>query len=373
MKFLRPAVAALALVLLATPAPAESVYVTTAAEKVGHAWLFGSRNAASSACWLAVPRHVVESFDGTTLEPIRFKRRSGEWGESGRPVAVAEVPGALEVAGDKDLAFAEVTVGPRPGQCLDRLGLPAFAYEAAIDRRDPLNVFSMLPGSFGDLRVAITAGTSTGTGQLRLAPIAPEDGATFFKQGLSGGVATLARTSGVEPLAMILAVEDTQQTALALRFDRIRAAFDMVEGAILAERRQQQAATSGVPYTIVSFDGLTRGTGPAAALTDPDGCWRVAPEGGKRSVSLVIELADKASTVSGLAVVQSTACGTAPAEIIIDQRVSAKGNWSRAAQCATVAADTGAPACRLDYRAPRQLRINILTRSEIGISGVRLY
>jgi len=370
---LRAALLALALALPATPAPADSVYVTTAAEKVGHAWLFGSRNAGSTACWLAVPRHVVQSFDGATLEPMRFKRRSGEWGESARPVAVADVPGALEVAGHADLAFAEVTVGPRPGECLDRLGLPAFAYEAAIDRRDPLNVFSMLPGSFGDFRVAIEAGSSTGTDQLRLAPVAPEDGTTFFKQGLSGSVATLARSSGVEPLAMIIGVEDAQQTALALRFDRIRAAFDVVEAATLAERRRQQAETSGVPYNIVSFDGLTRGPGPAAAFADPDGCWRVAPEGGKRSVGLVIELADKASTVSGLSVVQSTARGMAPVDLIIDQRSGARGSWSRAAQCTTVTTDTGTPACRLDYRGPRQLRINILTRGELGISGVRLY
>lgn len=353
--------------VLATPAPAESVYVTTAADEVGHAWLFGSRNSASATCWLAVPAHVVRSFDGTRLLPLRFK--AGEWGESGVPVGVTDIPGAREAAGSDDLAFAPVAVGPEPSECLDRLGLPSFAYQAALRRRDPLHVFSLLPGSFGDFGVTVETGMSGDAGLLRLGAVDPADAASYFKQGLSGSTVTVSRTAGVEPFAMILSIDDGQ--ALSLRFDRIRAAFELVEAAALAAHRDEISTSTGLPYSIESFEGITRGDGPAASFAAEGGCWRVAPEGGKQTVSLVV-LPDEGA-LRGLTVLQAEGCGVAPAKVVVQQRPRGKTGWSQAASCTTLPAETGIAACRLDFRSARELRITISTKGETGLSGLRLY
>jgi len=361
---------ALALILCLTGlASAGSVYVTTANEEVGHAWLFGSRNGASKTCWLALPRHVVLAFDHQSLIPLRFKTNAGTWGESGPPIAVSDIPGALEAAGDDDLAFAPVLVGPRPGECLDRLGLQPYAYDAALNRRDPLFIYSLLPSSFGNFGAGVETGMTGDGGLLRLGAADPSDAATYFKQGLSGAVATLARPSGVDPFAMILSVEAGQ--ALSLRFDRIRAAFELVEAAALAADREQRSVTTGLPYEIVAFDGLTRGDGPSTAFASSSACWRVAPEGGKRGVSLTIGPDDGA--LRGLSVVQAPGCGEAPLDVIVDQRPRGASGWSLATRCSTIPAATGTGACHLDLRAARELRITVVTKGEIGISALRLY
>lgn len=366
---IRHLLALMLLVCVAGTAAAGSVYVTTSNEEVGHAWLFGSRSGASKTCWLAVPRHVVLSFDRQSLLPLRFKTSTGAWGESGPPVAVSDVPGALEAAGDEDLAFAPVLVGPRPGECLDRLGLPPFAYDAAINRRDPLFVFSLLPSSFGNFQVGVEAGMLGDGGRLRLGAADATDSATYFKKGLSGAVAALARPSGTEPLAMILSVDKAQ--ALALRFDRIRAAFDLVEAVAVDADRQQMSATTGIPFEIDAFQGITRGDGPSTAFAAPDACWRVAPEGGKRGVGVVIIPEDGA--LRGVSVLQAPGCGDAPLDVIVDQRPRGSTGWSLATRCTTVTALTDAAACRLDLRATRELRITVVTTGETGISAIRLY
>jgi hypothetical protein len=352
------------------PAAGGSVYVTTDNEEIGHAWLFGSRDSASRTCWLAVPRHVVLAFDRESLLPFRFKLNSGAWGESGPPVAVSEIPGALEASAVDDLAFARVLVGPGPDECLDRLGLPSFAYQAALNRRDPLYVFSMLPGSFGNFQVGVETAMSGNGGLLRLGTVDAADGATYFKQGLSGAVAALARPSGTDPFAMILSVDGGQ--ALALRFDRIRAAFDLVEASALAAERQHQSATTGLPYDITAFEGISRGSGPATALAAEGGCWRVAPQGGKRGVTITVTPPEGA--LRGVSVEQATGCGSAPLDVIIDQRPRGASGWTLATRCTSVhAVSPDLAACRLDLRSSPELRITVVTTAETGISALRLY
>jgi hypothetical protein len=359
---------------LAAPARAADVYLTSASEDIGHGWLFGSRTPSSQACWIAVPRHVAEASPGGPLLPLRFRARIGNWGETGQPVAVDDVPGAAQAAGTQDLAFAEVLSGPRPGECLDRLGLQPLLYEAALERRDPLFIRSMLPESFGDFQVALDGGASGDrNGLLRLAAADPADAPIYFKRGLSGAIATLTRPTGAEPMAMILEVEPDQKTALALGFDRIRAAFDLVEAAVLASRREAQTARSGLPYAILGFSGISVGDGPAATLNATEGCWRVVPEGGQRQVQLLIDIDAPGAVIGGLTLLQAPDCGAAPLDVTIDQRASDRSGWSRTRTCTTLATDTGQPACHLDLRAPRQLRIGITARGQIGLSGLRLY
>jgi hypothetical protein len=207
---------------------------------------------------------------------------------------------------------------------------------------------------------------------LRLGAVA-EDAAKYFKQGLSGATATLTRTDGtVVPFAMVVRVEPDQNRALALRFDRIRAAFKIVEAARLSRARQGSDGT-GLPFSILSFDAITRGDGPATALAQDGGCWRAAPSGGKHAVQITVALPGPETAVHGLSLVQAAGCGAAPAHVIVSQRVHDDDSWSTAAQCDSVAVPTAGAACRLDMRTPRQLRIEIVAQHEIGVSAIRLY
>lgn len=359
---------------IVSPAQADGVYVTVATEEIGQAWLFGSRSSTSTHCWLALPRHVVQSFDGKSLLPVRFRARVGDWGESDIPIDVASVPGAAEAAGEQDLAFAEVLVGPKPGECLGRLGLPPLAYDAALDRHDPMFIRSLVPQSFGDFAVQLAGGSSgDGAGRLLLTPTDPGDGPKFLKRGLSGAVALMTRNTGADPVGLVISVPDDQSGAHVLRFDRVRAAFDIVEASVLSARRADLAASTGVPYRIVSYSGMASGNGPASALAAGDSCWRVAPEGGKRLVQVVVELSDPASIIRGLTVAQAPGCGEAPSDVYIEQRVSADADWSRFAQCTTTTETRDSPACNLDLRGPRQLRIGIRAKTEIGLSRLSIY
>jgi hypothetical protein len=74
-----------------------------------------------------------------------------------------------------------------------------------------------------------------------------------------------------------------------------------------------------------------------------------------------------------LSVVQADGCGNAGGRVVIEQRPDASIGWSTAADCSTVATSGEAPACRLDLRAPRDIRISILADGPIGLTQLSLY
>lgn len=362
-----------AALLCAQAAVAERVLVHSGDGEEGHAWLFGSRGPGAGECWLAVPLHVI-SKAGRVPKPFTFTDRSGRSGESSQPIGVESVPAALEAAaGIRDLAFARAVSGRKKGECLSRLGLPPYAYDAALRRSPELTVFNLLPTSFGIFKVVVSrAGVSSGGGKLELKPLRREDADNYLKQGLSGAVAEISRTEGTLPFAMVLQADARAGTAWAIRFDLIRSAFAEIEAFDRQSRRQDQIETEGVPYRIVEFDGLSLepSTGPSS-LNDPGTCWRVAPRGGRAQASIIIELSDPTDRISAVAVVQIAGCGDPSVEYTIDQRVPNRTDWIRAARCSTVE-DASRSTCYLDLGGPRQLRISIPGPRPAGLSAVTL-
>lgn len=363
--------------LAAGSALAERVFVRAANGEEGHGWLFGSMRADTEHCWIAVPRHVIDDSFSGELQPFVFETSAGIGGESGRPVGVAEVPGALEAAGGiGDLAFATVVAGPGPEFCLSRLGLPGYAYQSILRKAPEVAVFSLLPTSFGLFRAIVSRALSdrVGGGLIRLRPLNQADGEYYFKQGLSGSVAEVEQPQGMKPLAMIIEVEESPPTALGVRFDLIRAAFELVEAEDRERRRTARAVTEGVPYRIDGFEGLnlSDGVGPLS-LKEPLQCWKVAPRGGQSAVRVVISLDDPADSIGGVSVVQSEGCGAAPQSLTVEQRIGPDAAWSVAMDCETTRRLGEAAACPLDLRGPRQLRISLRGRGTMGVNELRLY
>lgn len=359
------------------PARAERVLIRAATGEEGHGWLFGSARGGVVRCWIATPAHVVDDEGSGRLRPFVFETVGGVGGESDEPIGVAEVPGALAAAGGtQDLAFARVAAGPPPESCLSRLGLPQYAYDTVLRKAPEVAVFSLLPTSFGLFRAVVVKARSDAArgGLVRLRARSQADAETFLKKGLSGSVAEVEQPQGLQPFAMIIQVDAQPPAALAVRFDLIRAAFEIVEAADLKRLRQERAAAQGVPYRIDGFEGVSRsdGVGPLS-LQQGDRCWQVAARGGMAAVRVTVSLADPGDAVRGVSVVQGAGCGEAPTPVAIEQRAGPAAAWSLAAECATVEALDSAPACPLDLRGPRQLRIAIQGRGVIGLRELRIY
>lgn len=363
-----------ALVFATMPAHAERVMVQGVTGERGLAWLFGSTGQGKGQCWLAVPAHVIVDHSGT-LRPFTFADKRMRGGESADPVGVAAVEGAQAAAGGvDDLAFARVAAGPADGTCLSRLGLPDYAYDAALDSAPRLTVESFVETSFASFDVVATraARNENGGALMNLRPVDPKEGEDYLKAGLSGSVATLARDSGVVPFAMILRVDAVGGFARALRFDLIRNAFALVEADVLSKSRGARAEEDGVPYEIRGFEGTSQEGGPAG-LGNGGACWRVAPLGGKRQVTVSVELADKGDVLHGLTLVAAPGCGAAGGKIYVDQRRNDDASWSVASDCEVAGALDKTPYCRFELDGPRQLRLRIVAVTPIGLTQLRLY
>jgi hypothetical protein len=320
---------------------------------------------------------VVQDPFSETLKPFVFETVAGISGESADPIGVADVPGALEAArGIDDLAFAKVVAGPGPESCLSRLGLPGYAYDSVLRTAPEVAIFSLLPKSFGLFRAAVSRARSdaAGGGLVRLRALNRGDAETYFRQGLSGSVAEVAQPLGMQPFAMIIQVDEEPLAALAVRFDLIRNAFEIVEGADLRRVRAERAAAEGMPYRIDGFEGINRsdGIGPMS-LKNPDLCWQVIPRGGAPAMRVQISVEDADDAIKGVSVIQAEGCGVAPLPVAVEQRSGPESSWSLAAECDTVAALGDVPGCLLDLRGPRQLRIAIWGRGMIGVNQIWLH
>ncbi len=370
----RSAVAALVAGLLAAGgASAERVFVSAADGEQGHGWLFGSAGGGELACWVALPLHVAEIDETGEARPVVFETVGGVGGETGDPIPVAGVAGAMEAAGGvADLAFAPVAAGPRPEDCRSRLGLPAFTYETVLRAVPDLAVFNLLPKSYGPFEATVVSGRSesAGGGLLKLAARDPADGVRHIAKGISGAVAEVRYAAGIHLFAMILeATPEDPPLALALRFDRIRAAFEVVERGGSTGGVVQAGA--GIPFRIDGFEGKVEpgGEGPTV-LARAGGCWRVSPPDGGAVARLTITVEPAGGAIRGLTLVQSPDCDPVPRKVRIEQRSRSDAGWTMAAECLTSAAPGARPACLLDLRGSRQLRLSIPGPGAIGLSAL---
>lgn len=376
MKFIAIFLVLSIVLVVGTTTFAESVFVTSFNGEQGHAWLFGSSGQTANECWLAVPLHVISADDGIPKSFV-FTDKFGSSGQSGEPLSVGAIPGAVDSAGGvTDLAFAHVEVGRSKGDCMSRLGLPKYSYDSLMRTVPTVIISSMLPTSYGIFEAQITrVGTKTGGGLVEIQPASEKNAKLYVRQGISGSVAEIMRGEETQPFAMVLKADPDKGTLRALRFDLINSAFHQVEAHFANLRRAKRANTVGVPYNIVEFKGISVDPtiGPTS-LYDPQKCWTIAPQGGQKSVSITIELSDPHDRIAGITLLQGLNCGNPPQQFFVDQRVSETADWNRAATCSTLSGKikNDSSACMIDLRGPRQLRISFIDRRPINILNLIL-
>lgn len=356
------------LVVWYNPAFAERVLVETPSGEKGHAWLFGSRG----ACWLAVPRHVI--VDPFTSEPTAFSffDQKGVGGHSLTPIPIDSVAGAKEAAGDEDdLAFAKVEFGREAGKCFSRLGLNSLAYGTALRAGPDLTVFNLLPTSFGTFNTLVGGGgLGSKEGLLILGPLDEEQARKFLKRGLSGAVAEATIGGTIVPFAMVLEVSEESGTALALRFDRLRAAFDLVEGSLALP--ESEPSKGQLSYNLVALEGASvLSTETVSTLSEEGGCWRVTPAADGSRTALIVQVQPGDVAIRGVVLRQSEGCEALGARISVDARVGTGDDWSKMADCRQASAG-GSFDCTFELRPPRQLRIVIRSESEAGFRSLEL-
>lgn len=358
-----------------TIAQAESVLIRTRAGGEGQGWLFGAH--AGEKCWIAVPAHVVMSPETGALEPFYFFDNSGKTGESAMPFSAA--PEAQQTTADReaqDLAFARVRLGRNDGACHSRLGLPGYAYQGILGKREGFAVASMLRTSAGTFGVTLERKSidSHGGAVIEFA-VEKTDAEKFLRKGLSG--ATVSATDGgkIQPVAMVLKIQEDQTTLRALRYDYIKTRFDTIK--LPEEPEYRNSADDGtLAFTMMQASYLPlSGDKGVSSLKEESGCWKAAALGGQRTVELIIGVSGSISKVETLEVLQSEACSGTPVKLWIDQRSSSAGSWAYVTEGVSTPSTSPPGAStpiRINLSGPRELRLRFDASRPVAISSLRL-
>jgi len=368
-RHLAPVLALCMAMAAAGSAPAETVAVEAAFGEIGNGWLFGARS--DGACWIALPWHVVAPMEAESATPFLFVDQSGRAGETSVPIRVTTHPAALEaVDGVDDLAFARVTGGRRPADCTDRLGLPEGGFAMELARAARLTLISVQEGTlvaFDMQPIRATTDAERGS-RLLLRPVNEADRA-FLQGGLSGSVVQFDWQGAPVPAAMVLSVLEDQSAAMALRFDRIRTAFEIIEGG--AEPEVQAAPSAGLVFSV---DGIladpVQGAAPLGTLATAGGCWRGARPAGARFIEFVLSVGETGGTVAALRLIADPACG--PAEAFVIEARPPGGAWETISTACRSAPPPGQP-CRIRRETPLDIRLRSRpAQGWLGLSGIAL-
>lgn len=342
-----------AFMLTAFPAAAEVVRVETRHRSEGQAWLFGAQ--ADGACWLAVPLHVVETYQGGPAAPFVFYDAAGRSGESGSPIPVGAVPGAAKAAGSvTDLAFAPVIAGRT--SCPSRLGLAPLAYVNALRTATAMRLSILQDTSIRFMSVNILRGQvdEVQGGKLLYEAVDAADRA-LLNAGISGSTVEIADSRRrMHPFAMTLEVR-SDKLFTALRFDRIRAAFEQV---IASEAVGQDTLPQQDGFSIAGIRGDPASDSQSLAeiAKGMNGCWRASVARGARTIDVTLAISSL-GRVSEIRLISDRACGTVTTASV--ETIAADGSSSIVTTNCTVVPDGETPGCRVGRSAPLMLRIRL--------------
>nr|WP_321467677.1 hypothetical protein [uncultured Desulfobulbus sp.] len=355
---------------------AERVLITAENGEIGHGWVFGSTGYTSGSCWVVAPLHVIND-NGNNARPFTYTDINGMSRIALNPIDVNKIVGLAEIVGTDDLAFSLIESRAGNKSCLSRLGLNSYEYNNLIRSNPDLTVYSMFTSSYKIINLKIyRAGSASFDGKFLLEPTDKNDAIDFVKSGLSGSVAEVKSNYGPQPIAMILNLENSNNNHLikAIRFDKINTAFQLVEKFYVNNMKNIRAKTSGIPYKILNFSGIL--LNPAInpySLNNNSSCLEIAPAGGKKTVSITIELEDNNEKISEIILKNQNNCGKDYQKYSIDQRISDSSDWDRVVTCESIS-DKFKPSkkCNMDLNGPRQLRITCVTNSKVGFSELKI-
>lgn len=341
------------LMITAFPATAEVVRVETRHQSEGQAWLFGAQ--ADGACWLAVPLHVVETYRGGPAVGFVFHDTAGRSGESGTPIPVGSVPGAAEAAGGAtDLAFSPVVAGRT--SCPSRLGLAPLAYVDALRTATAMRLSILQDTSIRFMPVNIRRGqVDEVQGGRLLYEAADAADRELLNAGISGSTVEIADVrQRMHPFAMTLEVR-SDKLFTALRFDRIRAAFERV---VASEAVEQDTLPQQSGFFIAGIRGdpAPGSQSLAEVAKGASGCWRASIAAGARTIDVTLSI-PSVGRVSEIRLVSDRACG--PVTTASVETIAADGSSSIVTTNCAVVSDRETSGCRVGRPAPLTLRVRL--------------
>ncbi|SHF37476.1 hypothetical protein SAMN05444279_13224 [Ruegeria intermedia] len=348
---------------------AETVRIEGGFGHQGSGWLFGSRR--DQSCWIALPWHLVEGASESGRR-FRFTDQAGQIGEAGPAVHARTIPGFEDDRDLDDLALARVTVGRRDGACDSRLGLPtSLAYVEALRGSPSLEFVYVLQSRFFRLDVEMLSGKldEARGGLLIMRPRNPADSERLQK-GISGGIVLLRWNNRSLPAAMELALADGPDSSFkALRFDRIRAAFEALERAASSEEPVKDRGSLQARFVDVRATVLEPSSSLEQLLDEKPACWRAAVQPGQKAVELVILVDGRDGRIGSMTLDSQPDCGAATNAIVEGRKPG--GEWALiSTSCAVAPSPRG---CRINRALPYELRLRMVPPGgHVGLSRVVL-
>lgn len=359
------------LVLFNNAAYAETVYIESKNGSVGSGWLFGSIK--DGRCWIVTPAHVITSKETGALEPFRFYDGSDVTGQSATPFRLASVQKPTSRA-DKDaddLAFARVRSGRADGACISRLGLPNHAYQYMLQKKNGFFIGYRFKTSSGTFSVNQThRGVDAYGGAALDFTAADQSSVSLLRQGLSGSTVLAEYDGKVQPVAMVIKLDQKSDTIKALRFDVIKEKFDKAPlPDDLSLRRNADDGYVDFDLVRASYLPIAGDSGPES-LQESNGCWRARAKGGERTVELVLAVRKRGTDASAIDIMQSAACGGESVKFWIDQHSTAESEWQYATSGITM--KSGNVSSRVNGAGMREYRIKFQADKPVHIAKIRM-
>ncbi len=335
------ALIAILCVTLINVSNAEPVLIKSGARTFGQGWLFGSPKDAS--CWLATPRHVIESSRDGELKDFQFSDLKGVEGIGINPIIPRK---------GLDLAFAKVS-GRATGSCLSRLGSDDISF--TIRRQPNVEAMKMQSTHTSPKKMAVRDFNKD------FVIFAPSDeiASNAMKPGLSGAPIIFRSNDGRDiPVGLVNTINKDKKSGHAVRFDVIKQLF--LNLAIPADTVGSDGNTEASSQTLTVRDvtGISADadSSVSAALTRA-GCWIARPPEGKRSFSAIIA-PSSAATYHSLIVSFDIKCGEKPDGLILE-KPKGKG-WTTFSSCKFADAHAS---CTITGQSIDQLRLTVISRS----------
>ena len=358
------------LVLFKNAAHAETVYIESKSGSVGSGWLFGSMK--DGKCWIVTPAHVVKSKETDALEPFRYYDDTDVTGQSATPFRLAsdKKPTSRADNDADDLVFARVRSGRADGSCTSRLGLRDHAYQYMLQKQKGFYIEYRFKTSSGTFGVTQFHRGVDAYGGAALDFKADQLSTSLLHQGLSGSTVLAEFDGKVQPVALVIKLDEKSYTIKALRFDVIKEKFD--KGPLPDDLSLRRNAEDGyVDFDLVpaSYLPMTDDSGPES-LQENNGCWRAAAKGGERTVELVLAVRKPGTDASAIDIMQSAACGGKPVKFWIDQRATTESEWQYATSGITV--ESGNVSNRVNGAGMREYRIKFQADKPVHIAKIRM-
>jgi hypothetical protein len=326
-------------------ASAETVLLSRGQGAYGLGWLFLQQD---GTCRIATPRHVIEADNGE-LVPADVLDRYGRPHATFHPVAANSV--------DLDLAFLEVRGGLAEEGC-STSRLSPIAVKTALERMHSAVLAIATPFDRQTLPIERKATSRDAEGGLVVA-IGPRPGSQALMQGMSGGTVLVDNL----PVAMLLEVDTSTGTGIALRFDVIAEELSKLSPSSVPQQASRGAVTSEL---MLIYGEVAQRDGSISAFLAGQSHLVVEPIADRFSVVASLE---RPTSIDQIMV---SAEGLEPrlANLIVEVAPQ-NGGFVPGALC-TMQTDGSSSVCRFSSRLVERVRITIPTHQTIQITKLEI-